>query len=57
MKAKDTVKTYGELKTYCVDKGIYKPEEIDLRIVQAEISFKVGYEQALKDYKIRASIK
>lgn len=49
MEAKDTVKSYGELKAYCFDKGISEPEELDLRKAQADISFKAGYRLGLYD--------
>jgi len=39
MGAKDTVRTYDELKAWCYDKwGVSSPTELDIRHAQAEIS-------------------
>ncbi len=48
MEAKDTVKAYGELKTHLADIGIYEPLEQDLRMAQAEISFKAGIKEVVE---------
>ena len=46
MGAKDTVRTYDELKAWCYDKwGVSSPTELDIRHAQAEISLEIGIEQ------------
>ncbi len=46
IEAKDTVRTYYELKAYCEENGIALPiQPNDLKLAAAEISFKAGYKQ------------
>jgi len=40
-------KTYGELRTYLINKGIQMFDEVDILAAQAEISFKAGKQEQL----------
>jgi len=70
MEAKDTVKTYGELRTICLNEGILDPDEYDMKRAQAEISFRAGIREGVRrsyedmkarhriiDYDLEESIK
>ena len=47
MEAKDTVMNYGTLRNNCIKAGL-EPDEVNLRIVQAEISFRAGIREVVE---------
>ena len=62
MEAKDTVMGGEEIVRLTIAKGLdastYQADDYAKRVsnAQAEISFKAGYEQALKDYNIKPGL-
>lgn len=45
---KDTVKTYGELRTHCINAGLKEPSDYELKTAQAEITWNIAKQEGFE---------